>query len=285
MRKFITLVRCELWEHHNLWRVPLILLALVVLANAGFSGAASWLGMLPPELSTDVLGAALGSLGSLVYFVFTFLVLFYLVDCLYIERKDKSILFWRSLPVSDTLAVAAKLFVAALLIPVIIWLTIVAAQVLTLLFQWMGSEHGQNLFGIVSLGTYWCNLLLVLLLTSLWSLPLMSWFLFCSSWAKRTPLITALSIPAVLILLNRIFPVGLDVSGLIAARIPFGFRFGGSEQEILLGLLGLTANRGEVLEVNAFKTFLLQPDLWAGLFTAGIFFAMTVWTRRWRDDS
>ena len=116
MRKFAMLVRCELWEHHNLWRVPLILLALVVLANAGFSGAASWLGILPPELSADVLGAALGSLGSLVYFVFTFLVLFYLVDCLYIERKDKSILFWRSLPVSDTLAVAAKLFVAALLI-------------------------------------------------------------------------------------------------------------------------------------------------------------------------
>ena len=121
MTRFATLVMRELWEHHNLWRVPLILLVLVVLANLGFSGAASWLGLAPPEVSSQVVGTTLGSLGSIVFLVFSFLVMFYLVDCLYSERKDKSILFWRSLPVSDTQAVLAKLFVAALVIPAILW--------------------------------------------------------------------------------------------------------------------------------------------------------------------
>ena len=80
MNKFVTLVFRELWEHHNLWRVPLILVILVVLANLGFTGAASWIGLAPDELSSQVVGGAISSLGSIIFFVFSFLVLFYLVD-------------------------------------------------------------------------------------------------------------------------------------------------------------------------------------------------------------
>ena len=47
MNKFVTLVLREIWEHHNLWRVPLILLILAGLANIGFRGAASWVGLAP----------------------------------------------------------------------------------------------------------------------------------------------------------------------------------------------------------------------------------------------
>ena len=45
----------------------------------------------------------------------------YLVDCLYAERKDRSILFWRSLPVSDRDTVLAKFFVATIATPLLVW--------------------------------------------------------------------------------------------------------------------------------------------------------------------
>ena len=277
------LVVRELWEHHNLWRVPLIMLALVVLANLGFSGAASWLGLAPPEVSSKIIGTTLGSVGSIVFFVFSFLVLFYLVDCLYAERKDKSILFWRSLPVSDAQAVLAKLFVAAVVIPVIIWLTIIVSQVFTLTIQSVSGDNKAGLFSLINLGVYWRNLLLILLLTALWTLPLLTWLLFCSAWSKRTPLVAALSIPVVFMLLDRIFSVGIGLGGLIADRIPFGYSFGGDGQGFLVGLQGITSSHA--LALSGFLVFFQQPGLWTGLVVAAGFTALTVWTRRWRDDS
>ena len=285
MNKFVTLVFRELWEHHNLWRVPLILVVLVVLANLGFTGAASWIGLAPEELSSQVVGGAISSLGSIIFFVFSFLVLFYLVDCLYAERKDKSILFWRSLPISDTQAVLAKLFVAAVVIPVIIWLTIIVSQVITLAIQSMTGEETTRLFSLIDLGVYWRNLLFILLLTALWTLPLLTWFLFCSSWSKRTPFIAALTIPVVVILLDNIFSWGIRLGGLIADRIPFGYRFGGDERSFLVGLQAITSSHARDLAFADFVGLMQQPGLWAGLAVAAGFTALTVWTRRWRDDS
>ena len=282
MNKFGMLVVRELWEHHNLWRVPLIILVLVVLANLGFSGAASWLGLAPPEVSAQVVGTTLGSVGSIVFFVFSFLVLFYLVDCLYAERKDKSILFWRSLPISDAQAVLAKLFVAALVIPVIVWMTIIVSHVLTLTIQSVSGDNTPRLFSLIDLGVYWRNLLLILLLTALWTLPLQAWFLFCSAWSKRTPFVAALSIPVVIMLLDRIFSVGIGLGDLIAGRIPFGYSFGGDGQGFLVGLQGITSSHA--LALSGFLVFFQQPGLWAGLVVAAGFTALTVWTRRWRDD-
>lgn len=285
MSKFVTLILREVWEHHNLWRVPLILLLLVVLANFGFSGAASWIGLAPPEVSSQVVGTTLGSLGSIIFFVFSFLVLFYLVDCLYAERKDKSILFWRSLPISDTQAVVAKLFVAAVLIPIIIWATIVIAQVLTLAIQSTSDNSSTRLFSIIDLGIYWRNLLLILLLTALWTLPLLTWFLFCSSWSKRTPFVAALSIPMAIILLDNIFSAGIRLGSLIADRIPFGYSFGGGDNSFLVGLQAITTSHAHELVFSDLFVFLRQPALWLGLIVAAAFTMATIWMRRWRDDS
>ena len=285
MRKFTTLVLREVWEHHNLWRVPLILLLLVVLANFGFSGVASWVGLAPAEVSSQLVGTTLGSLGSIIFLVFSFLVLFYLVDCLYAERKDKSILFWRSLPISDTQAVLAKLFVAAVLIPVIVWLTMVTAQVLTLVIQGGLGSNTISLFTAVDLAVYWRNLLLVLILTALWTLPILTWFLFCSSWSKRTPFIAALAIPLVIILLDHILSFGIHLGGLIADRIPFGYSLGSGDGGFLIGLHGITTSHAHRLAFSELFVFFRQAELWFGLVVAAGFTAATIWIRRWRDDS
>lgn len=287
MGRFLTLIKRELWEHANLWRVPTILLVLTVLANLGFSGAASWLGLAPPEISSGIIGGTLGSLGSIIFFVFSFLVLFYLVDCLYTERKDKSILFWRSLPISDTQAVLAKLCVAAVVIPLIIWLTIIAAQICTLFIQSVaGGGRSTELFSMVDLGAHWINLMFILVLTVLWTLPLLSWFLFCSSWSKRTPFVAALTIPIVFMLLDRIFSFNIGLGGMIAERIPFGLGLlgSGNEKGVLFGLRAIVSSQYNEVELSQFARFFQQMKLWAGLTVAGLFTAATIWIRRWRDD-
>ena len=172
-----------------------------------------------------------------------------------------------------------------MIIPLIIWITIIASQLLTLGIQSVSSENSGGFFSLVDLGNYWRNLLIVLLLTALWTLPLLTWFLFCSAWSKRTPFIAAMSIPVVVVLLDQIFSLGLNIGGHIADRIPFGFRFGGSQQSFLVGLIGITTTHARDFSALEFGQFFRQPGLWAGLAVAAGWAALTVWVRRWRDDS
>ena len=73
-----------------------------------------------------------------------------------------------------------------------------------------------DLFSLVDLFVYWRNLFLILLLTALWTSPLLTWFLYCSSWSRRTPLVAALTIPVVIILLDSIFSTQINLGGMIA---------------------------------------------------------------------
>jgi ABC-2 type transport system permease protein len=130
---FITLVRRELWEHRSLVWAPLgVAFAIIVLSV--ISGAVNGsvdiqLGAdrALPELITDAekqrgLFAALIAGLVLPQLLVGFAVAaWYLLDCLFTERRDRSILFWKSLPVSDTKTVLSKLFVALVAMPLWIW--------------------------------------------------------------------------------------------------------------------------------------------------------------------
>ena len=105
----LTLVRREFWEHRALWLAPLVVAALLALSVT--------IGRLHIELDdAERLGSGLQQqqqvavstiiqlvLAVPLYIVVIFVGSFYLLDCLYAERKDRSILFWKSLPVSDEL--------------------------------------------------------------------------------------------------------------------------------------------------------------------------------------
>jgi ABC-2 type transport system permease protein len=287
--KYIVLVQRELWEHASLWRVPAILFALVVLANLVFTNMFQFVQYTPEGVQSVVVTGALGSVSSIVFLVFVFLALFYLLDCLFAERKEKSILFWRSLPVSDTEAVLAKVFVAAVVIPLIIWITITAAHVTTLVIQGIsGAEQAGAFMGVLNLGKYWLNLLMVLFATVLWCLPLMCWFLFCSSWTHRTPLVMSLAIPVAVSLVDRILSLNIGIGAMMWERIPIGIGSGdlthGSDLKYLLGLAGLGFNTAGEAGMSRYGTFLLLPSLWGGLLVAAILITATIWVRRWRDD-
>src|SRR5262249_36641340 len=132
-RILLTLVRRELWEHRTLWAVPLGLSVLIflsaLLTHFTVDGRSMrfepfpWSSPAAVELTDNrSVGVAMLTLWewamSIPLFVaVTIVVYFYLLQCLFDERKDRSILFWKSLPVSDGTTVASKLLVALVVVP------------------------------------------------------------------------------------------------------------------------------------------------------------------------
>ena len=130
MNTFIALMKREVSEHNSLWRVPLVLLGIAFLIKLSFTfGNLSIDFDIPDGLDLDssvdsffssAVGKAVGFTSWLISSVMFLVAVFYALASLYDERQDQSVLFWRSLPISDTETVLAKLTVALILVPIIV---------------------------------------------------------------------------------------------------------------------------------------------------------------------
>jgi ABC-2 type transport system permease protein len=294
----LTLVRREFWEHRALWLAPLVVTALLALAaaigrmhaNVDVDDAALFQG---EAQRVALFTLILAVVAMPLYVVVMFVVAFYLLDCLYAERKDRSILFWKSLPVSDGLTVSAKMLVALVVVPLgafvlallagLLFMAILGARVLVgslpPLFAWNTYE--------------WFRTELVMLLVTavavLWFAPLAGYLLLVSAWVRRSPILLA-TLPAVL--------------GPILEWVAFGtrylmdfinYRLNGiwwllgvhnthlvnEHGEHLVGLRPV----GTALETLNFRAVLTSVDLWLGLAVAGALVYAAVRIRRYRDDS
>src|SRR2546429_6571427 len=117
----LMLVRRELWERRALWIAPLVVDGLMV---CGAVVAGMKYHLTHGDMSGDdrpggmaMFAVMQGAASTPLSVVSLIVVAFYLLDCLYAERKDRSILFWKSLPVSDDKTVLSKLLVALLVMP------------------------------------------------------------------------------------------------------------------------------------------------------------------------
>ncbi|MGC1458667.1 MAG: hypothetical protein WA825_10345, partial [Steroidobacteraceae bacterium] len=117
-----TLIRRELWEHRALWIAPLavaallLLLAIIGKTNADFGQVAL------PEQRRALFAVIMAYAVVPQFLVLGIVSWMYAGDCLYAERKDRSILFWKSMPVSDTLTVLSKLLLVVVLVPLGVYL-------------------------------------------------------------------------------------------------------------------------------------------------------------------
>ena len=124
------------------------------------------------------------------------LSVFYTLDSLYAERKDKSILFWRSMPVTDAETVISKLITAMIVIPIVTLAFVAITHVLVLLVTsvWVGLR-GANawhlIWSAVPLVDNWSATLIFILSLSLWHAPFVGWFLLVSAYTKRSPMLMA----------------------------------------------------------------------------------------------
>jgi ABC-2 type transport system permease protein len=267
--KYLALVRRELWEHRSLWIWPVAITVVLVAATlcvAIFAGGklhvhGTW-GDANIRLPNGATAMAVGVYGLAAQVIgITAIVCFlYLVDCLYAERKDRSILFWKSLPVSDTATVLAKFGVALLVIPLLAYGLISVAYPIIYGFAGIGvSGFEQATGGWNSLD--WLRaegtLLLSLLVSLLWYAPIAAWAMLASVVATRAPVMFA------------VLPVLVAVCENIVLRTHYVWSFLGRR----------------LAPVSAWQEGIQRPDLWLGLVVAAVLLYAVIRLRRYRDDT
>ena len=136
-----------------------------------------------------------------------FVVFFYLLGSLYDDRKDRSILFWKSLPASDTLTMLSKLLTAMLVVPLVFWAVFVLTQVLVIaigsVMVMLADGNPWALFlSLANPFKAWGMILLSYLAMAIWALPLYGWLMLVSAFAPRIPLLFAVLPPVVLAVLQ-----------------------------------------------------------------------------------
>jgi ABC-2 type transport system permease protein len=280
----VALVRRELWEHRALWIAPLVVEGLLALALL-FGRMSMDLpdGALTNEQRVAVLTIAQWLSAQPVFFTTAIVLSFYLLDCLYSERKDRSILFWKSLPLSDGLTVGSKFLVAAVVAPLGVFLL---ATVSDLVFLAIAAVRAP---GTLSWSTYeWLRtelaLLLEVILTTLWYAPIGAALLLLSAAIRRAPLLWALLVPTVAPILERV-ALGTHYiwdferyrTNGIWHKLIAGPNLFADQQHLptvgaVLGRLNLGAAFGDV-------------DLWLGVAAALAMVYAAARVRRYRDDT
>jgi ABC-2 type transport system permease protein len=275
-------VRRELWENRAIYVAP-VAVACVFLFGFSISilhlvievHAAPWLDVMqqrelfgqPYEFAEDlIMGAAL------------IVGVFYSVDALYGERRDRSILFWKSAPVSDLITVLSKAAIPIVILPVLAFAVTVLTQWIMLMISsavLLGS--GQNvamLWTRVGVSHRWPMLLFhFLCIHGLWQSPIYAWLLLISGWARRVPILWAVLPPLTIGIVERVAFNTTYFGSFIGRRFT-----GGSEGAAIM-------ERSRAMDMTmpfAPFHFLISPGLWIGLAFTAAFLAASVRVRRCR---
>jgi ABC-2 type transport system permease protein len=287
-----TLVRRELWEHRALWLAPLCTAAGLALVAA--------IGRIhidldeASQLASESPRVALFSiiqfvLAAPLYVVALFVGSFYLLDCLYAERKDRSILFWKSLPVSDGLTVCSKLLVGLVVLPFGVFALALLAHLVYTAILGVRVSLGSLPPVLAWSGYEWLRteavMFLVTLFTVLWWAPIAGYLLLVSAWVRRAPILWA-TLPFVLGPVLEWVAFGTRyLLGFIDYRVNGIFGILGVGRLNLVSKHGPHHPVGTALEVLDFRGTLTSIDLWLGLAaTAALVYAATR-IRRYRDDT
>jgi ABC-2 type transport system permease protein len=280
-RPFVWCVRRELWENRSVYLAPLAVAGVLMFGFILSATAGIWESHLridataTPDKLADPYGfAAAFILGTA--FIVSF---FYSVDCLYGERRDRSILFWKSLPVSDLTTVLSKASIPLVVLPLLTFAIIVTTQWIMLLLSTvvlLGSG--------LSVATLWTHvplfqmslMLLYHLLTvhTLWYAPIFGWMLLVSAWARRATFLWAV-LP--LLAIGVVEKFAFHTSHFAAM---LGYRFSGPEAFHFTSQDSAPIHRLMTLDPGR---FLSAPGLWIGLGLAVIFLAAAVRLRRYRE--
>ena len=274
-------IRRELWENRSIYIAPVIVAAVVL-----FGFAISTIGMPHRRRATLLLDethrrAAIGmpyDAAAMILLVTAIIIgIFYCLDSLYGERRDRSILFWKSLPISDRTAIIAKASIPLLILPAIVFIVVIVTQFLMLLISsavLAPSGLAWSTWANYNLLTQSVILFYGLLALALWHAPIYGWLLVVSAWAKRATFLWAvLPLLAVSVLEQIAFNTHLFANFL-------GYRFMGHVQRAFA--VGKHERIDSLTQITPL-TFLATPGLWIGLIFAAGFFIAAVRLRRNRE--
>jgi ABC-2 type transport system permease protein len=281
-RPFYWCLRRELWENRSIYLVPLILAGLFLfgfmISLARLPRQMRDLPSYDPIHQRSILAMPYDFSSGLMMLAVILVSAFYCVDALQSERRDRSILFWKSLPVSDFTTVMSKALIPIVVVPLFAFAVAIAMQwIMLLLSSVVLLASGQSVVTLWSKLSFFHMSLLLLyhLLTAhaLWPAPVYGWLLLVSGWARRAALLWAV-VP--LVAISAIEWIVFHTSyfaQLVASRF-----IGGSEAGY---------NSPDMFPTNPMThlhlgNFWFSPGLWIGLLVTAGFLAAAVKLRRHR---
>jgi ABC-2 type transport system permease protein len=270
-------IRRELWENRSIYIAPL---AVAGVALFGFSlGAIAGIWEEPLRLNPAQPQAPFDMAAGLMMLTGIVVSVFYCLDALHGERRDRSILFWKSLPVSDLTTVLSKASIPLFVLPLLTFAITVAMQWLMLLLS-----SAVLLVSGLSVATLWTELsffrmswlLLYHILTAhaLWPAPIYCWLLLVSGWPRRATFLWA-ALPLVAIAgVEQITFHTWHFAALVGSRLM------GVAPTVVSTSPGMFPT--DPMTHIAPAHFLTSPGLWIGLAIAAAFLAAAVRLRRYQ---
>jgi ABC-2 type transport system permease protein len=279
-RPFYWSVRRELWENRSIYLAPLgvagVFLIGFLVSAMHFPGMHT-LSVIDPAQKREVIAMPYDIVAGMMMLTIILVNVFYCADALYGERRDRSILFWKSLPVSDLTTVLAKATIPLVIVPLVACAIAVAVQwIMLLLSSAVLLARGSSVSALwTQLSFFQMSLLLlyhIMTAHALWPAPVYCWLLLVSGWARRATLLWA-ALP------------GVAIAGLEAIL------FHTTHFAALVGtrLIGASPERGstspDIFPTNPMThlhpgNFFSEPGLWMGLALCAIFLAGAVRLRR-----
>jgi ABC-2 type transport system permease protein len=279
-RPFYWSVRRELWENRLIYLAPLAAAAIFL-----FSFIINTIvlrrrmhGVWPVDVARqlDVLTLPHELSGALIMGIALVVGIFYSLDALYGERRDRSILFWKSMPVSDLTTILSKLSIPLVIIPVLSYAITVVTQLIMLVTAsavLVGS--GANIAAMWTQQSFFRSSLdlfyHMLTVHGLWYAPFYGWLLLVSAAAPRAPFVWAVLPPFVIWGVEKIAFNTTYFLSLLKVRLT-----GPPDPEMTM------ARNTDFMSTLIPHHFFDQPGLWAGLAVAAVFLAIAVRLRRYR---
>ena len=276
-------VRRELWENRSIYIAPLIVAAFQVIGFAistiGLAERRRAVLSLDPAHQRAAIEQPYDLAAMMMIFIVFIVGVFYCLDALHGERRDRSILFWKSLPVSDLTTVLSKVTIPLVVLPLISFAITVCVQLIMLLM----SSAVLLIHGLSTATTWaafpvfqnWLVLLYGLVALALWHAPIYGWLLLVSGWARRATFLWAVLPLLATGILEKIAFNTSHFASLVKDRLlgfaPGAFDFNPHHSVAIDSLAQLTPGR-----------YLSTPGLWIGLILAVAFLAAAVRLRRYR---
>lgn len=276
-------LRRELWENPSIYIAPLAvapvaLVGMVINAVHLPAKIRASAGVAPMKLH-DAIQQPYDAVAALLMATTLVVAVVYSLDALYGERRDRSILFWKSLPVSDTTTVLAKASIPIVILPLLGFaVTVVLQLIIAVISSAILAASG------LSVSAFWeqlsfahMSLLLLYHLVAVHGLswaPFLGWMLLVSAWARRAPFVWALLPPIAIAIVEKIAFNTSHFGAMLGAR--------------LSGLESVVTSAPGRMPMDPMTThltagrFLSAPGFWIGLVLTALFLAAAVRLRRYQ---
>lgn len=279
-QSFYWSVRREFWENRLIYIAPLaaaaVFLFSFVISTMNLRRRMHGVWPMDAVRQHEALALPYELSAALIMGIALVVGIFYSLDALYGERRDRSILFWKSMPVSDLTTVLSKLSIPLVIIPVLSYAITVVTQFMMLVLSSavlvgsganIGAMWTQQSFFRVSLDLFYH----MLTVHGLWYAPLYGWLLLVSAAAPRAPFVWAALPPFVIWGVEKMAFNTTYFLSLLKVRL-----MGPSDPDMAM------PQSGDFMSTLIPHHFFDQPGLWGGLAVAIVFIAITVRVRRYR---